>query len=238
VVFAEIEGRRAGARRDDLLSMLLDARDPETGEAMSDRQLRDEVVTMFTAGHETTANLLSWTFYLLSTHPEIERRVRDELERVVGGRPATFADLPGLGYLRQVVQETMRLYPPVWTIGRGVVADDAIGGYRIPRGADVTLSAWVTHRHPGLWENPEGFDPDRFADPARLPRYAYFPFSGGARQCIGNSFAMMEAQLILATVLARFRPELVEGHRVEPEPLVTLRPRHGLPMHLRPATRA
>jgi cytochrome P450 len=235
IVYAEI-----GARRDardpgqDLLGMLLSARDPESGEGMSDLQLRDEIVTMFVAGHETTANALAWCFYLLSTHPEIERRAREEVVGVLGGRHPTLADLPKLGYLKQIFQETMRLYPPVWGIGRGAVETDVISGYTIEKGSDVTLCQWVTHRHPDLWSNPEGFDPDRFADPEAIDRWAYFPFSGGARQCIGNNFAVMEAQLILATMLPRQRLELASGHRVVPQPLVTLRPLHGVPMRRRP----
>ena len=231
LIYGQLEARRrAEDPGQDLLGMLLAARDPETGEGMTDAQLRDEIVTMFVAGHETTANALAWSFYLLAQHPQAEGRARAEVDAALAGRAATLADLPGLGYLKQVAQEAMRLYPPVWAIGRGAVADDVVGGIRIERGADITLSQWVTHRHPALWRDPDAFDPDRFARADELPRFAYFPFSGGARQCIGMSFALMEAQLILATVLQRHPLALVPGRSVVPEPLVTLRPRGGLPM--------
>ncbi len=233
-----IARRRAGEQAEDLLGMLMETRDAETGEAMTDRQLRDEVMTIFLAGHETTANSLAWTFYLLSTHPDVERRVRAELEAVLGGRPPQLDDLAAMPYLQQVIKESMRLYPPAWIVDRNTIADDEIMGYRVPAGTMLLMSPWVTHRHPALWPNPEGFDPERFtaAAEAARPRYAYFPFGGGPRQCIGNGFATMEAGLILATVLQRFRPWLVPGHPVVPEPLITLRPRGGLPMGLRRAT--
>jgi cytochrome P450 len=226
IIFERLRARRAAGGGDDLLGMLLAARDPETGEGMSDAQLRDEIVTMFVAGHETTANGLAWCLWLLATHPEVEARARAQAAAL--GRRATLADLPALGYLRQVFQEALRLYPPVWGIGRGAVEADEIGGYAIDAGADVTICQWVTHRHPALWRDPERFDPDRFAD-GEISRYAYFPFSTGARQCIGNNFALMEGQLILATLLQHERLELV-SETVVPEPLVTLRPRGGLLM--------
>jgi cytochrome P450 len=203
---------------------------------MSDRQLRDEVMTLFLAGHETTANALTWTWYLLSTHPEIERRLEMELAAGLGGRTPTLADLSQLTYIGMVIQEAMRLYPPAWIIGRNALEADQIGGYDIPAGSTVVLSPYVTHRHPDFWVNPEGFDPERFT-PERSrgrPYFAYFPFGGGPRLCLGNNFALLEARLALATVAQRYRLELVPGHPVEPEPLVTLRPRHGLLMTLRP----
>ena len=232
IVLRVIEQRRAGERKDDLLQMLLEARDEETGEGMSDGQLRDEVMTMFLAGHETTANMLSWTLYLLSLSPEHARRARDEARDVLGDRPATVADLPRLGYSKQILQEAMRLRPPVWVVGRSPSEDDEIGGYRIPKGSLVFLSQWVTHRHPEFWSDPEGFDPDRF-EPERaraMHRAQYFPFALGPRMCIGAGFAMMEGQLLLPTFLRRFRFDLLPGHRVVPEPLITLRPRDGMPM--------
>ena len=235
VVFGLIEQRRrSGEDPGDLLSMLMHAEDAETGERMSDEQLRDEVMTIFLAGHETTANALAWTFYLLSLHPDAERRLRAELDDVLGGRRPTLEDLARLGYLERVVKESMRLYPPVWILDRRCVAPDEVMGYRIPAGALVLVSPYVTHRHARWWPNPEGFDPDRFlpeGDKAR-PRYAYFPFGGGPRLCIGNAFAMMEAQLVIATVMRRFRPWLVPGYRVRPATMVTLRPGHGIPMRL------
>jgi cytochrome P450 len=224
----------------DLLSMLLMARDTDTGEGMSDRQLRDEVMTLMLAGHETTANSLAWTFYLLSQHPEVAQKLRDEVDTLLveaataEKRPPTVADLPQLPYTRMVIEESMRLYPVAWSFGRMTVGDDKIGGYPVPAGTPIFISAFTTHRHPDFWEEPDRFDPERFT-PERSQgrhRFAYIPFSGGPRQCIGNTFAMMEAQLILATVLQRYRLELVPGHPVEPEPLITLRPRYGLLMQL------
>lgn len=238
VVLGIIEGRRrtGSPPRPDLLSMLMDARDAQTGEAMTDRQLRDEVMTIFVAGHETTANALAWTFYLLSQSPRVTRTVLEELDRVVGARSVALDDLPALETLGRVVKESLRLYPPAWTIGRRTVADDVMGGYRIRAGTLVMCAPWVTHRDPRFWPDPEGFDPDRF-HPERerqQHRYAYFPFGGGPRTCIGNSFASMELALVLATVLRRFVPNLVAGHPVEPEPLITLRPRYGLRVTLQP----
>jgi cytochrome P450 len=228
------ERRRRTDSPDDLLTMLMEARDEETGEGMSDRQLRDEILTMFLAGHETTSNALAWTFYLLSTHPGIARRTRTELDEVLAGRSPTVDDLPRMTYTSRVVKESMRLYPPAWTLERRAREDDMIAGHRVRAGSLILLSAWVTHRHPTFWPNPEGFDPDRFEPEAekQRPRHAYFPFGAGPRQCIGNNFAMMESQLIVATILPRFRPWLVPGHPVVPEPLITLRPKHGLQMGL------
>ncbi len=236
LIAKQVADRRAHGPRDeqrhDLLGMLLSARDPETGEGMSDSQLRDEAVTMLAAGHETTANALAWCFHLLAQHPEIERRAADEAGNTLGERAATLEDLPRLSYTKQVFQESMRLYPPVWAIGRGCADGDVIDGFSIDRGADVTMSPWVTHRHPDVWPDPLRFDPDRFAEGRDIPKFAYFPFSGGARQCIGTGFAMMEAQIILSTVLSRYRLAATPGHTVEHEALITLRPRGGLPMRL------
>lgn len=236
VVLGIIAERRNGAaKKGDLLQMLMDARDEETGEAMTDRQLRDEVMTIFMAGHETTANALAWTFLLLSRHPDARRRLHDELARVLGGRTPTLEDLPKLEWTRMVVQESMRLYPPAWIIGRRTVRDDEVGGWFVPQGSLTFVSPMLTHRHPEFWENPEGFDPERFtaARSAGRPTYAYFPFGGGPRLCIGNNFAMMEAQLLLATIAQRVDLDLVPGTNVKPEPVITLRPHHGLPMRVR-----
>lgn len=231
VVLAMIrERRRSGVQRDDLLQMLMDTRDADTGEGMNDAQLRDEVMTIFLAGHETTANALSWSLYLMSRSPEVARRLRAEVQRVLGDRPATFEDLAALQYTRQVVEETLRLYPPAWMIARAPVEDTELGGYFLPKRSLLLLSPWVVHRHPAYWPDPEGFDPDRFAPEARAGhhRFQYFPFGGGPRLCIGNNFALMEAQLILATLAQRWHLELVSGRPVVAEPLVTLRPRGGL----------
>lgn len=228
-----IRQRRAGVGdRGDLLSMLLEARDEETGQGMDDRQMRDEVLTLLLAGHETTANTLAWTWYLLSMHPAVARELRRELQKVLGGRAPTVDDLPNLPYTRMVIEESMRLYPPAWVLSRNAIHADRIGGYDIPAGAAVILSPYVTHRRAAFWDNPEGFDPERF-DPERSagrPRFAYFPFGGGPRLCIGAAFAMTEAQLVLATVAQRVELQLVPGHPVETEALVTLRPRHGVRM--------
>ncbi len=233
VVFEVIEARRRSqSSGEDLLGMLMDARDEETGQRMDDRQLRDEVMTIFLAGHETTANALTWTFYLLSKHPASMRRLQAEVDTVLEGRLPTIADLPRLEWTSMVLSEAMRLYPPAWGLGRTPIEDDVIDGFFIPRGSLVFVSPWVTHRHPDFWEDPEGFDPERFAPErmATIPRYAYFPFAGGPRQCIGNRFALMEAELALAVVAQRYRLDLVPGHPVELEPVITLRPRHGMRM--------
>jgi cytochrome P450 len=228
------ERRKDGQDRGDLLSMLMAARDEETGEGMTDRQLRDEVMTIFLAGHETTANALSWTFYLLSLHPEIEARLREELDQVLGGRPPRMEDLPKLPYVDQVLKEAMRLYPPVWMIARRSIDEDVLGGFKIPAGTFVFMSPYLTHRHPEYWPNPEGFDPSRFAPGKleRLPRCAYFPFSKGPRMCIGDQFALLEGRLVLATVLQRVRLSLVPGYVANPLPTVTLRLKDGLRMTL------
>lgn len=227
-IIAERRGR--GEDTGDLLSMLMLARDEETGAAMDDQQLHDEVLTMLVAGHETTATALSWAWALLAQHPQVEAKLHAEVD-ALGGRAPSAADLPRLPYARMIVDETLRLYPPVYILSRKVKQDDVIGGHRIPAGSSVDISPYVTHRHPAFWDKPDAFVPERFApDQAARPRFAYFPFSGGPRQCIGNSFALMEAQLILSTVAQRFRLRLQPGQVVTPDPLITLRPRGGLPM--------
>ncbi|HVC08877.1 MAG TPA: cytochrome P450 [Elusimicrobiota bacterium] len=228
-IIAARRARPAGAEG-DLLSMLMEAKDEDTGESMDDRQLRDEAMTMFTAGHETTANALAWTFYLLAQNPAAETRLRKELAAVLGGRTPGVEDLPRLPYLSCVIRESLRLYPPAWVISRMSEGPDEMGGFEVPAGCLVIVSPHLTHRHPGFWPEPERFKPERFLEPgtAELPRFAYFPFGGGPRQCIGNGFALMEAQIVLATLLQRFRLELAPGHLVEPEPLITLRPKGGL----------
>jgi cytochrome P450 len=235
------ERRRGGGDEEDLLALLMEARDEETGESMGDKQLRDEVITLFLAGHETTANALSWAFYLLATHPDAEERLRAELAEVLGAeddfRVPTLEDLPRLPYAKMVVDETLRLYPPAWITNRQAIADDEILGHRIPAGAFVMLSPYVLHRHPDYWTEPDAFDPERFA-PGQgngRPRFAYFPFGGGPRQCIGQSMALVEAQLVLATVLGSCRLRPASDKPVEAEALATLRPRGGLPMTVEPA---
>jgi cytochrome P450 len=227
--------RRQGPGAKDLLSILMAARDVETGEAMSDRQIRDEVATIFVAGHETTSNALTWTLYLLSKHPESARRLVAEAA-FLGGRAPGVDELPKLAYLKMVLEEALRLYPPAWVIPRRAEADDEIGGFRMEKGWYAFASPYVTHRFAELWPNPEGFDPERFS-PEQVsvrPRGAWFPFGIGSRHCIGGSFAMMEAQIALATLLPRFRLDLIPGARVEPRPQVTLRPGGKVPMTLVP----
>ncbi|HEX6802272.1 MAG TPA: cytochrome P450 [Terriglobales bacterium] len=217
----------------DLLSMLMQARD-EDGSRMTTRQLRDEVLTFLLAGHETTALALSWTWHLLAQHPEIEARLHQELHTKLQGRVPTLADLAALPYTDRVIKEVLRLYPPAWSLARTVISDFHVRGYLIPAGANVVMSQWIMHRDPRYFRDPEQFDPDRWLDPAmqKLPRFTYFPFGGGPRQCIGSSFATMEATLILATVAQRFRFQQVPDHEVVPIPSFTLRPKHGIPMQL------
>jgi cytochrome P450 len=219
----------------DLLSMFMAVRDEETREQMTDRQLKDEVMTMVTAGHETTANALSWTIYLLSKHPDVARRLHTEIADVLGpnGTP-TLELLPKLTYCHAVLSESMRLFPPVWSFEREALADDVVSGFSIPKGAIVGIFPHILHRDPAHWPNPEGFDPDRFLSTSDRPRYAYLPFGAGPRTCIGNAFAMMEAQIILAMIVQHYRLELVPGASVIPEPVVTLRPLDGLPMKILP----
>src|SRR5579875_3284924 len=228
------ERRRDGGPADDLLGLLLAARDEETGEGMDDAELRDQIATIFTAGHETTANALTWTWYLLSQHPWADERLCSELAHRLCGRAPTVGDLPHLTYARMVLEESMRLYPPAHTMSRQALEDDEIAGHKIPKGAAVLVSPWLLHRHEKLWTQPKLFDPERFA-PSRAetrPRYAYLPFGGGPRICIGASFAMQEAIIILAMVAQRYRLRLQPGHGIEPIGLITLRPRDGLPMVL------
>jgi cytochrome P450 len=235
VVLRTIKARRdvaADAAPSDLLTMLMEAKDEETGEQMSDVQLRDEIMTMFLAGHETTANLLAWTFYLLSKNPAVERELARELRDVLGGAPARLEHAPKLRYTKMVLNETMRLYPPAWMIARRAIEEDVVGGFRIAAGSIVFMSPYVTQRHPALWDNPEGFDPERFRNDkdGERPRFSFFPFGGGPHLCIGNAFAMLEAQILLATLAQKFRLDLVPGLPVVPEPLITLRPRGGMRM--------
>ncbi len=238
VVYDIIAARRqSDGGAGDLLAMLLQARDEETGEGMSDRQLRDEVMTFFLAGHETTAVALAWTWYLLARHPEVEERLRAEVSSVLAGRTPRMTDLGALTYTRMVVEEALRLYPPLWGFPRQTIGEDEIGGYRITANSMVSICPYVTHRHPEFWEDPERFDPERFTPErtATRPRYAYLPFSGGPRQCIGNEFALMEAQLAMAMTVQRYRLSLASDRPVEPEVRVTLRPRGGIMMRLAPA---
>ncbi|NOK20051.1 cytochrome P450 [Corallococcus carmarthensis] len=226
--------RKRGDDTGDLLSMLMLARDEDTGEGMTDEQLVSEVMTMLLAGHETTATALSWAWALLAEHPEAEAHLHAEVDAVLGGRAPTVEDVPRLGYTRQVVEEAMRLYPAVIVLSRSVKEDDVVGGFQIPKGTTVDVSPYVTQRHPDFWEEPDAFRPERFAPEAvaKRHRFAYFPFSGGPRQCIGNSFALMEAQLVLATVAQRYRLREAPGFTLQPDSQLTLRPKGALPMVL------
>lgn len=233
VVYTIIERRRKkGEYRDDLLQMLLNAQDADSGYRMTDKEVRDEVMTLVLAGHETTANLLAWTCYLLSQHPDAAHRMHEELNAVFSGAEPVVNDLSSLRYTDSVIQEALRLYPPVWIISRKAIDRDVIGGYTIPAGSVVTLCSYALHRHPDFWDDPDSFFPERFLIQDRELSKAYFPFGGGPRSCIGAPLAMMEARLILAMIFSKYRLTLRPGHPVEPEPLVTLRPRYGLKMTL------
>jgi cytochrome P450 len=227
-------GREPDAEPKDLLARLIAARDTETGGGMTPKEVRDQVVTIFMAGHETTSQALSWTWYLLSQHPEAEAKLHDELTTVLEGRTPRYEDIADLRYTRMVIEESMRLYPPAHTFGRQPIAADEILGHRIPAGAEVLIMPWLLHRKPSLWENPNRFEPERFSPEraAARPRFAYIPFGAGPRICIGAAFAMAEAMLILATIAQRYRLHRKPGHPVEPQGLITLRPRYGLQMQL------
>ena len=223
------EQRASGRDAGDLLSMLLSAQD-EDGSRMTDRQLRDETITLFLAGHETTASTLSWTWWLLARHPAVEAKLHAELDAVLGDRAPTLDDLPKLRYTGHLITESLRLYPAAWGMARLVVEDHEIAGYAVTKGMGVAMAQWVVHRDPRWYDAPEEFRPERWEDDLlkRLPRFAYFPFGGGPRQCIGNAFALMEAALILATIARKFRFLLVADHPVVPLASITLRPRHGV----------
>jgi cytochrome P450 len=220
----------------DLLVRLIAARDEQTGGGMATQEVRDHAITIFTAGHETTAMAMTWTWYLLSQHPAEEAKLHAELETVLGGRAPNSEDLVRLAYARMVIEESMRLYPPVHTIAREALADDTLAGRHVPKGSAVLIAPWVLHRHLKLWHNPGRFDPERFSpeQTATRPRFSYLPFGGGRRICIGAAFATAEATILLATIAQRYRLQLVAGHPVEPQGLITLRARHGMKMALVP----
>jgi cytochrome P450 len=236
VIYHIIQERRAsGSDKGDLLSMLLAARDDEgDGDGMSDQQLRDEVMTIFLAGHETTAMLLTWTWYLLSQHPAVEAQLHTELDTVLAGHLPTVEEMPRLPYTRMVLAEAMRLYPPAWIIGRRALEAYAVGGYVIPAASIVVLSPYITQHDARFFPDPEVFDPQRWTPEAAAtrPQFAYFPFGGGARQCIGEGFAWMEGILALATIAQQWRMRLAPGHPVALKPLLTLRPKYGMRMIL------
>jgi cytochrome P450 len=224
--------RRNPTASADLLSMLMSARDEETGETMTDEQLKVEVTTFLLAGQETTSLALTWTWYLLATSVAARRRLEQEIDAVLDGRRPEYSDLGNLPYTRMVLDESMRLYPPAWAFSRQALADDELGGFPLPRGWLALIIPYVLHRLPAFWPDAEVFDPDRFT-PERVadrPKFAYLPFGAGPRQCIGNQFALVEAHLVLATLAQDYRLHLIPGHKVEPHPLISLRPRFGMPM--------
>ena len=237
LVYELIAQRRATADgKDDLLDMLLAASDADSGEVMSDRQLRDEILTVFAAGHETTAITLSWTWYRLSQHPHVLRRMQAEVDATLEGRVPTLEDLPRMPFTLQVFEESMRLYPSAPILPRLTSQDTTLGGYEVPAGSRVLVNLYNIHRHPGYWADPETFDPDRFSPERRKGqhRYAYVPFGSGPHLCIGKHFALMEAHLLLAALAARYEFRHVPGHRVEKHATITLRPRYGMEITLHP----
>ena len=236
-LFGLIERRRKDPDPpNDLLTLLLQSRYEDTGEPMGDQQLRDEATTLFVAGHETSSNALSWTLYLLAQQPEVLKKLRTEIDAVLGDRTPTIEDLRRLGYTNMVIQEGMRLYPPAFAVGREPLADDEILGVKIPKGSVVFISICGVHRHPKYWERPQAFFPEHFSKEktAERPKLAYLPFGAGPRMCIGNHFAMMEMQLLLVLLVRQVHPELVTFSPVEAEPLITLKPKNGIRMRLRP----
>jgi cytochrome P450 len=228
--------RKSDQRYNDLLEMLMDVQDEDTGEKMSDKQLRDEIMTIFLAGHETTANALTWGLYLLSQNPEVEKKYFEEIDRVLGNRTPSLEDLRNLPYLTQIIHEILRLYPPAWILGRTALEDDIIEGQKIKKGNNIIISPYQMHRSKDFWENPNDFIPDRFT-PEKMKdmhKFLYFPFGGGPRFCIGNNFALMEMQLIFAMIGQKYKLTLQTGFEVEPDPLITLRPKFGMKMNLSP----
>jgi len=239
MVYEIIRRFRAGEARDaghTLLGALMEAKDADSAERMSDRQLRDEVTTLYLAGHETTANLLSWTFYALHQRPDVIARLREEIDRELPPSLPTLEDLKRLQYARMVLSEVLRLYPPAWTIARNVIEDDEVSGYRVPGGAFVLLSPFISHRLEEYWPHPERFDPERFAPESSTGRhpFAYFPFSAGPRVCIGKHFALYEAMLILGMLLREFRVEVVDHARIGYKAVSTLRPDRPVRVRLTP----
>jgi cytochrome P450 len=214
--------------------MLLLAQDEDGTSGMSDKQIRDEALTLFLAGHETTANALMWSWYLLSQNPAAAAKFYEEVDRVLAGRLPTFDDLPQLKYTEAVFAEAMRLYPPAWIIGRRVKTDYPIGEYSIPAQSIITLSPYVVHRDPRWFPDPDRFKPERWTQPDDRPKFSYFPFGGGTRVCIGERFAWMEGVLLLTTLAQKWKLRLAEGQRVEPLPLITLRTKYGMRMIANP----
>ncbi|MFB5650192.1 cytochrome P450 [Leptospira wolffii] len=233
-VVEELIEQRKKNPSNDLISMLLEVRDEETGERMSESQVRDEAITILLAGHETTANALSWAFYLLTQNPDVYAKIKAEAEEVLGNKAPGLEDIQKLSYTRKVVDETLRMYPPAWVIERTAMGPDQVGGYDVPAGTNISICIFNVHRDPDFWENPDRFDPDRFDEErsANRPKYAYLPFGGGPRICIGNIFALTEAALVLAMVVKNSRFDLDSKVPVVMEPLVTLRPKYGIRLNV------
>jgi cytochrome P450 len=238
LVYGLIADRRKGEPKDDILSLLLAARDDE-GKGMSDLELHDELISIIFAGHETVSVCLTWTWYHLSKDPSVAQKVRDEVDETLGDRHPTLDDVRQMQYIWQVLQEALRMYPPIWVIPRTPLEPDEIDGYRLEPGEMIFISPYVVHRNTSFYDNPEAFDPDRIApeNTANWHRYQYIPFGGGPRKCIGHEFAMLEMTIIVAMVSQLFRLDLIPGHPVVPKPMVTLRPAHGMPMIVTPRDR-
>ncbi|MFL5353152.1 cytochrome P450 [Archangium sp.] len=244
-VDAAINSRIARRRADptaypDMVGQMLEARDPKTGEPMSDKQLRDECANIFFAGHESTAVALTWTCLLLSQHPEVEQRMREEVAAVLGERAPTLQDLPKLRYVTAVFEEAMRLYSPAWIMARQAKEADKLGAYDVTPGTVVVMMQPILHKHPAFWDEPEKFDPERFTPErmAKRPRFAYYPFGGGQRMCIGSNMALMAATVALSMMMQRVRVNVMPGQEIILEPVVTLRSRHGLQVTVSPAPAA
>ncbi len=235
LLYSIIDNRIANPiERHDLLAMLMEAKDEDTGEGMSHKQLRDESMTLFIAGHETSALALSWAWYMLATHPEVMAKLKEELKEVLNGKLPGFADIPKLTYTRQIVDETLRMFPPAYIIGRRPIDTDELAGNVINKNTNVLVAVYDIHHNPELWDEPEKFKPERFApeNAKKIPKYAYFPFGGGPRLCIGNNFALMEMQIVLATLAQRFDFTLVSPQKPEFDPLITLRSKTSIMMQL------
>ena len=236
IIYGLIEERRANpGERKDLLSMLLDAQDEEGGgEGMTDVQVRDEALTLFLAGQESTANSLVWTWYLISEHPQVEKKIHGEIDSVLNGRLPALDDLGKLSYTQNAFKEALRLYPPAWAVVRQAKEDYEVGGYVVPAGADIFMSQYVVHRDPRFYKEPDRFIPERWSseETKDLPKFAYFPFGGGTRRCIGEPFAWMEGVILIATIASKWKMRLVPHQKVEPQPLITIRPKYGMNMIL------
>lgn len=235
IIYGLIEERRnRKSKKEDLLAMLLEAQDEEGGAGMSDQQVRDEAITLFMAGQETTANSLSWTFYLISQNPEVERKLKEEIEAVLNGKLPSLDDLGKLTYTHKVFKEAIRLYPPAWAVARRAKEDYDLDGYTVPSGTDIFMSQFVVHRDPRHYKEPHRFNPDRWTKEfeEELPKFAYFPFGGGPRRCIGEPFAWMEGVIVLASIIPNWKMRLVPKQNIVPDALITIRPKHGVKMIL------